>query len=150
MVVDLAVAFDGRSAEELIVNDLDVHPNARTHGEVAALIADELRRSSVARRSTAATAPDSSTCEVYPRRGRLRRPNGSAAGGRLELQHRRPPKARTSAAVRRARVARDVKTTFAGHYSKTVSLVEALQPKEIAIYAAKATGEKYLIAPSRG
>jgi NADPH:quinone reductase-like Zn-dependent oxidoreductase len=49
-----------------------------------------------------------------------------------------------------ARVARDVKTTFASHYSKTVSLVEALRPKEIAIYAAKATGEKYLIAPSRG
>jgi NADPH2:quinone reductase len=49
-----------------------------------------------------------------------------------------------------ARVAREVKTTFASHYAKTVSLVEALQPDEISIYAAKKTGTKYLLAPSRG
>ena len=48
------------------------------------------------------------------------------------------------------RVRREVKTTFASHYAKTVSLVEALQPDGISIYAAKKTGEKYLIAPSRG
>ena len=49
-----------------------------------------------------------------------------------------------------ARVGREIKTTFASHYSTTVSLVEALQPDEISFYAAKKTGKKYLIAPSRG
>ena len=44
-VVDLAVALDGRSADDLIVNALDIHPNERTDAEVAVLIADELRRS---------------------------------------------------------------------------------------------------------
>lgn len=51
LVVDLAVAFDGRSADDLIVNALDVHPNRRIHGEVAVLIADELLRSGYARPS---------------------------------------------------------------------------------------------------
>jgi NADPH:quinone reductase-like Zn-dependent oxidoreductase len=50
----------------------------------------------------------------------------------------------------RARVVREIKTTFASHYAKTVSLVEALQPDDLSIYAAKETGTTYLIAPSRG
>ena len=50
----------------------------------------------------------------------------------------------------RERVAREIKTTFASRYTKVVSLAEALQPQEIAIYGRQATGEKYLIDPSKG
>lgn len=48
----------------------------------------------------------------------------------------------------RQRVAREVKTTFASHYVKEVSLAEALSPEAIAVYGKQATGEKYLINPS--
>jgi NADPH2:quinone reductase len=58
---------------------------------------------------------------------------GPEAGGRL-----------------RERVAREIKTTFASHYAKEVSLAEALQPDAIAAYARQSTGEKYLIRPQRG
>jgi hypothetical protein len=47
-------------------------------------------------------------------------------------------------------VAREIKTTFASHYAKEVSLAEALRPDAIAAYARQATGEKYLIRPQRG
>ena len=50
----------------------------------------------------------------------------------------------------RERVAREIKTTFASRYTKVVSLAEALQPQEIAIYGRQATGAKYLIDPSKG
>jgi NADPH2:quinone reductase len=50
----------------------------------------------------------------------------------------------------RERVAREIKTTFASRYTKVVSLAEALQLREIAIYGRQATGEKYLIDPSKG
>ena len=50
----------------------------------------------------------------------------------------------------RERVAAELKTTFASHYSKTVSLAEALQLDAIAVYGRRATGEKYLIAPNKG
>jgi NADPH:quinone reductase-like Zn-dependent oxidoreductase len=50
----------------------------------------------------------------------------------------------------RERVANEVKTTFASHYTKEISLAEALDPKEIAVYAKQATGEKYLIVPTQG
>ncbi|NIJ18928.1 NADPH:quinone reductase-like Zn-dependent oxidoreductase [Sphingomonas naasensis] len=49
----------------------------------------------------------------------------------------------------RARVAAELKTTFASHYTATISLAEALDPVIAAAYAKKATGEKYLIDPSR-
>jgi hypothetical protein len=49
----------------------------------------------------------------------------------------------------RARVAAELKTTFASHYTKVVSLQEALQPQNIAVYAKRATGEKYLINPNK-
>ena len=49
----------------------------------------------------------------------------------------------------RARVAAELTTTFASHYSKTISLAEALDPAVVEAYAKKATGEKYLIDPSR-
>jgi NADPH:quinone reductase-like Zn-dependent oxidoreductase len=50
----------------------------------------------------------------------------------------------------RQRVADELKTTFASHYTAEISLAEALQPDVIAAYNAKATGTKYLINPSKG
>jgi NADPH:quinone reductase-like Zn-dependent oxidoreductase len=53
------------------------------------------------------------------------------------------------AARLRQRVVAELKTTFASHYSKVISLQEALQLPVIAAYARRATGEKYLIDPSK-
>ncbi|MQA28397.1 MAG: NADH oxidase [Luteitalea sp.] len=50
----------------------------------------------------------------------------------------------------RERVVAELKTTFLSHYSRTVSLAEALQPDAIAAYGRRATGEKYLINPNKG
>ena len=50
----------------------------------------------------------------------------------------------------RERVARELKTTFASHYAKTISLREALTKDAIAVYNKRATGEKYLIDPTKG
>jgi NADPH2:quinone reductase len=50
----------------------------------------------------------------------------------------------------KARVAAELKTTFASRYSKEVSMPEALRLEEIAVYAKHATGEKYLLNPSKG
>ncbi len=50
----------------------------------------------------------------------------------------------------RERVAAELKTSFASHYTRTVSLAEALTPQAVAAYARRATGEKFLIDPSRG
>src|SRR4051812_17572478 len=44
----------------------------------------------------------------------------------------------------------ELKTTFASHYTKEVSLQEALQLPNIAAYNKRATGEKYLINPNKG
>lgn len=49
----------------------------------------------------------------------------------------------------RQRVLAELKTTFASHYTKTISLTEALDPATLLAYSKKATGEKYLIDPSR-
>jgi len=49
----------------------------------------------------------------------------------------------------RQRVAANLKTTFASHYTKVVSLPEALQPDNIAAYSKRATGAKYLINPNK-
>jgi NADPH:quinone reductase-like Zn-dependent oxidoreductase len=49
----------------------------------------------------------------------------------------------------RQRVAAELKTTFASHYTKVVSLQEALQLENIAIYNRRATGEKFLINPNK-
>lgn len=49
----------------------------------------------------------------------------------------------------RQRVAREITTTFASHYTGTLSLAEALDPGNVAKYQRKATGEKFLIDPSR-
>ena len=47
----------------------------------------------------------------------------------------------------RQRVADGITTTFASHYSRTITLDEALDPANIAVYARQATGEKFLITP---
>lgn len=49
----------------------------------------------------------------------------------------------------RQRVVSELKTTFASHYTKVVSLQEALDPANIAVYARRATGEKFLINPNK-
>jgi NADPH:quinone reductase-like Zn-dependent oxidoreductase len=49
----------------------------------------------------------------------------------------------------RDRVAAELKTTFASHYTKVISLREALQLATIAAYNKRATGEKYLINPQK-
>jgi NADPH:quinone reductase-like Zn-dependent oxidoreductase len=48
----------------------------------------------------------------------------------------------------RERVAAELKTTFASHYTKTISLRDALNLETIQAYNRRATGEKYLINPS--
>ena len=47
----------------------------------------------------------------------------------------------------RQRVADGITTTFASHYSRTITLDEALDPANVAVYARQATGEKFLITP---
>jgi NADPH2:quinone reductase len=47
----------------------------------------------------------------------------------------------------RKRVAAEITTTFASHYTHEVSLAEALHLDNIAKYARQATGEKFLIKP---
>jgi NADPH:quinone reductase-like Zn-dependent oxidoreductase len=49
----------------------------------------------------------------------------------------------------RQRVVDELKTTFASHYTKVVSLQEALDLSNIAVYAKRATGEKFLINPNK-
>jgi len=48
----------------------------------------------------------------------------------------------------RQRVANEIKTTFASHYSKTVSLAGMLSAGAVAEYNKRATGDKYLVNPS--
>ncbi|WOH78464.1 zinc-binding dehydrogenase [Bradyrhizobium sp. BEA-2-5] len=50
----------------------------------------------------------------------------------------------------RQRVVAELKTTFASHYTKVVSLQETLQLDNIAVYNKRATGEKFLINPNKG
>ncbi|MBT5105755.1 MAG: NADH oxidase [Porticoccaceae bacterium] len=49
----------------------------------------------------------------------------------------------------RDRVARDINTTFASHYTQEISLAEMMQPEIIRGYAKQATGEKYLVNPHK-
>lgn len=57
-----------------------------------------------------------------------------------------PPE--TVAAMRK-RVVDELTTTFASHYTATIGLAEALKPEVLKAYERKATGEKYLIDPTR-
>ena len=49
----------------------------------------------------------------------------------------------------RERVAAEITTTFASHYTARVSLAEVLSLNAIAVYGKQATGEKYLVEPNR-
>jgi hypothetical protein len=50
----------------------------------------------------------------------------------------------------RERVANEITTTFASTYTREISLAEALEPDTIRGYQRMATGEKYLIVPTKG
>jgi NADPH:quinone reductase len=50
----------------------------------------------------------------------------------------------------RDRVAAELTTTFASHYTAEITLSEALSPPVVAAYNKRATGEKYLITPKPG
>jgi hypothetical protein len=54
-----------------------------------------------------------------------------------------------AAGALKARVARELKTTFASSYTRTVSLAGALAPDAIAEYGRRATSAKVLIDPTR-
>ena len=47
----------------------------------------------------------------------------------------------------RTRVAREIKTTFASHYTREISLPQVLSLEALAVYGKQATGEKFLIRP---
>ena len=49
----------------------------------------------------------------------------------------------------RQRVADEIGTTFVSSYAKEISLTEALELDNIAVYSQRATGEKYLINPNK-
>ena len=49
----------------------------------------------------------------------------------------------------RARVAKEIKTTFASTYANEISFEEMLQPETIKSYAKQATGQKYLVNPHK-
>lgn len=55
-----------------------------------------------------------------------------------------------TAARMRQRVLDELTTTFASGYTRTIGLSEALDPDILRAYERKATGEKYLIDPTRG
>jgi len=50
----------------------------------------------------------------------------------------------------RARVVAELTTTFASHYTREISLTEALDMTILAAYNKRATGEKFLICPHKG
>jgi NADPH2:quinone reductase len=50
----------------------------------------------------------------------------------------------------RQRVIDELTTTFASNYTRVIGLAEALEPGVLRAYERKATGEKFLIDPSRG
>ena len=49
----------------------------------------------------------------------------------------------------RARVAAEINTTFASHYTQEISFEEMLQPDVIKAYVKQATGEKFLVVPHK-
>jgi NADPH2:quinone reductase len=50
----------------------------------------------------------------------------------------------------RKRVVDELTTTFAGHYTRVIGLSEILEPDVLRAYERKATGEKFLVDPTRG
>ena len=49
----------------------------------------------------------------------------------------------------RQRVVKEIKTTFASHYTQEISLEDMLQPDNIKAYAKQGTGAKYLVNPHK-
>ncbi len=49
----------------------------------------------------------------------------------------------------RSRVAREIKTTFASHYTREISFAQMLSPELMAEYSRQATGEKFLLRPQQ-
>ncbi|MCL2713854.1 MAG: zinc-binding dehydrogenase [Alphaproteobacteria bacterium] len=54
---------------------------------------------------------------------------------------------KADAARLRSRVIDELKTTFVSRYSRRISLRAALDPANVAVYARRATGQKFLICP---
>ena len=54
----------------------------------------------------------------------------------------------TRVAELQARVAAEVKTTFASHYTQTITLADLLKPQVLEAISRRATGEKYLVVPT--
>ncbi len=48
----------------------------------------------------------------------------------------------------RGRIAAELKTTFASHYTRTRALTDILNPEAIQTYTRRATGGKFLLDPS--
>jgi NADPH:quinone reductase-like Zn-dependent oxidoreductase len=53
------------------------------------------------------------------------------------------------AAELRTRVASEIKTTFASHYTQSISLADLLRPEILQAISRRATGEKFLVTPTR-
>ena len=72
-------------------------------------------------------------------------------GAALTIRFERPIEARYDEVVGRLRqrVAAEIKTTFASHYTNEVSLAGMLTADAIAVYGKQATGEKYLVTPNK-
>jgi NADPH2:quinone reductase len=49
----------------------------------------------------------------------------------------------------KARVAAELKTTFASHYVEEISLAEVLDLDKIALFNKRSTGGKFLVNPNR-
>ena len=49
----------------------------------------------------------------------------------------------------RQRVVKEIKTTFASHYTQEISLEDMLRPDTIKAYAKQGTGAKYLVNPHK-
>lgn len=73
---------------------------------------------------------------------------GWSVGGFLLTPFLQGLSAERNAALRQ-RVRDELTTTFASHYTRTIGLAQALEPEVIRAFDRKATGEKYLIDPTR-
>lgn len=72
------------------------------------------------------------------------------AGAGIRKYVERQKIGRERANALKQRVVAELKTTFASHYAKEISLAEVLDLEMIAVYNKRATGEKYLINPNKG
>ena len=99
------------------------------------------RRTSRSTSTAASTRPDRVRAQLRHGLG-----HGRLAAVPVPAEDRRGGRRRSCA----PRVAAELKTTFASHYAREISLAEALRLEEIAVYNQRATGEKVLIEPHRG